>query len=52
MNVVKTFILKFLVLSIALARLGTILPVVRKITYIEKCIILESNWKCKMYIPV
>jgi hypothetical protein len=32
----EKIILKFVVLSIALARLGTILPVIREITHIKK----------------
>ena len=45
----KKIILKFFVLSVALARSGTLLPVVREITLVKKhkeCIILYSNHEC------
>jgi len=45
--------LKFVVLSIAFARPGTILPVIREITLIEmvwKHIILESNQGCAKFL--
>ena len=42
-------ILKFVVLFIALDRMGTIFPIDREKTHIrsyKKNIILESNWEC------
>ena len=51
----EKIILKFVVLSIALARLGTILPIIREITLKKKCKILESKWECtkrSIYITI
>ena len=42
----KKITLKFFALSLALARAGTIFPVIREITLIKKHIILESNLEC------